>query len=179
MTLKFKILVFFTAALFAACTEDPPVLEGPEDIPDLPSDTISPDTGQADEPFTTDLLAGQTLKIGEVTVTIEESELVISYLMTDPEWLMVAAKLSVTSSLDEVPLTSTGNPKVGHFEYSGEYNPSTTEAFFRVPVAGRSSVVIAAYAEVITGEEEEGAWAAGENFPGSNWSSYFVFQIEE
>jgi hypothetical protein len=177
-TLKLVVLFSVLTAALAGCTEETGVTESLDE--ELTTDTTAAaDTVQAGEAFTTNLLAGQTLKIGEVSVLLDGDEILIRYLSTDPEWMILSTSLSVESNLEDIPLTNTGNPKIGLFEFSGSYNPAISDTTYKIPVAGRSSVVIAAYAEVITGDNEEGAWAEGTQFPGSSWASYFSYQIRK
>lgn len=84
---------------------------------------------------TVDLLAGQDIVAGTVTVTViddgEELWLCVTYDTYDTEednWKLVETHFAITAIAefpDGIPQTKKGNPKVGHFPYGddelGEY----------------------------------------------------------
>lgn len=70
----------------------------------------------ADEPFTTDLLAGQDIDVGDVLVWNDGDYLYVKYDITDPDWCLAETHLQVATSLDGIPQKN-GNPIPGQFEY--------------------------------------------------------------
>ena len=96
-----------------------------------------------------DLIAGKNKDIGDVLVWREGDNLFVRYVIADPtKWCMTMTHLAVGASLGNIPQTNKGNP-------------------------------IAAHADVRNQEiqENEGAWAAGLDFPGSNWATYFTYTL--
>ncbi|WP_395361094.1 hypothetical protein [Gaetbulibacter aestuarii] len=67
---------------------------------------------------TVDLYAGQHILVGNVTVKEDGSDYKITYNITNSGYCLKATHLSVENSPNGFPITNSGNPKVGHFEYS-------------------------------------------------------------
>ena len=81
----------------------------------------------------------------------------------------------------DFPLTKKGNPKIGHFTYAMEHDPTETEVTYVVPVTGSGPFHIADHAVVYCDCTEvfETAWGQGcyTSFPGSSWAIYFTFTV--
>lgn len=119
-------------------------------------------------------------------------KLIITYTTTDG-WYLTETHLAVAESLDEIPQTKSGNPKIGKFPYKAEHDPSVTVMTYYVdlndfdldnPAPGvyKGTLVIAAHAvvEKTIGDEilEETAWAdTGDSFPGNSWALYFTIEL--
>lgn len=73
-------------------------------------------------PYTTDLLAGQSMDVGDVTAVIDGSILTVTYEIIDNCWCMTESHLDVQLDPANFPMTPKGNPKVGHFAYSGTFS---------------------------------------------------------
>jgi len=133
----------------------------------------------------TELYAGRDLKIvGDVHVWSSGELFYIQY-STDSGWTLSETNLAVATSLDGIPQTKKGNPKIGQFPFSSNH-PAGTETVTYVinlydyfPVGGLSgkTLFIAAHAVVSHPDlGEETAWADtwGQSFPGGSWALYFT-----
>lgn len=92
-----------------------------------------------------DLLAGQNILVGNVTVESDGTNYTITYNITDDGWCLSQTHLSVGTSPSDFPHTDSGNPKVGIFEY-GESLDCASTASYMVPV--EEGTYIAAHAVV-------------------------------
>jgi len=136
------------------------------------------------DPFTTDLLAGQDIPVGTVSVWNDGGNLYVKY-ETNEDWVITETHVDVAIDSSDIPQTKTGNPKVGHFAYSDPHGP-VPEYTYQIALSSLSgdSLCIAAHANVlkiIDGlvEQEETAWADGDPFPGKNWATYFTYEIQD
>lgn len=94
-----------------------------------------------------------------------------------------------------IPLTKSGNPKIGHFPYSLSLEP-TREIEYQIPRdlswTEGTSLCIAAHAVVAIliengcgdlCEQKETAWGVyycnPTSFPGHNWATYFCYTLTE
>jgi len=153
------------------------------------------------------LWAGQDINVGNLTVVVDGTDLVVTYNIDpeDPEegWELLETHLYVGYTNPE-ELTSAP----GQFPYSEEHVPAVFTFTYRIPIAdidsyelkgGKKWVVvedeglgeviyIAAHAEVRmqTGVDfednpvyqEETAWADGEEIrPEKNWAMYFSIEV--
>lgn len=140
------------------------------------------------ETTTVRLLAGQTIESGVVIVENDGTELCVRY-ETSGGWLITETHLDIRLSLADIPQTKAGNPKVGHFAFSHEFNDpvSTDEYCFSLAELGYTTgaeLVIAAHASVerwVDGApvQSETAWGEGPNFRGSNWAMYLGHTVQE
>ncbi len=118
--------------------------------------------------------------IGEVFVWNDPTYLYVTYKISAPAWRMTKTHLHVATSLADIPQTNKGNPITGRFHYKGLFeNGGGVEYMYKISLAGfnGSKLYIAAHASVRNGEthENEDAWAAGEEFPGNKWATYFTY----
>ncbi|HKK12272.1 MAG TPA: hypothetical protein VJ945_05545, partial [Flavobacteriaceae bacterium] len=68
--------------------------------------------------YTTNLIAGQHYTAGTVSIYTDGENLIIEYATTG-DWTIGVTHLSIGDCQDGwVPLTGSGNPKVGHFDYT-------------------------------------------------------------
>jgi hypothetical protein len=111
------------------------------------------------------LYAGQTIEVGTVTVEEVGPNLEVTYDVIggweiSETHLHVAAGADCEDALDGIPQTGSGNPKVGHFDYSGDHDPTVTSVTYQIPLAGLVGdfFAIAAHAVVVNGDQEETAW---------------------
>lgn len=127
-------------------------------------------------PFTTDLIAGQNMDAGNVTIYNTSDSLYI-FVETSGNWKLTSTKIYV-GTLAGMPQTSTGNPKVGQFPYKKNFSPAATSSLTAVSLAGLSSCYIVAVhvdlQEVVNGTvvQTQTGWANGTPIPGNNWAMY-------
>lgn len=137
----------------------------------------SPASYSAAVPFVTDLIAGRHLDAGDVLVWNDDAMLYVRYNVEVDDLCLHQTHLHVATSLEHIPQTRKGNPIPGHFQRKtihdclGEF----TYEFDLVWEPG-TELFLAAHADVSNGE---GAWAAGDDFPGQNWATYFTFTIPD
>lgn len=133
----------------------------------------------------TELYAGRDQEIvGDVFVRRSGQFLSITFT-TDSGWTMSETNLAVATSLEGIPQTKSGNPKIGRFPYKADHPDGTETHTFVInlndyyPNWGWSgnTLYFAAHAVVSHPDEgEETAWADtwGQSFPGSSWALYFT-----
>ena len=140
-----------------------------------------------DEPFVTDLIAGQHTDVGDVSVWNDGEFLYVKYSTTG-NWYITETHLSVSSDFDGIPQTKKGNPKPGKFEYSTNHIPTVQEYIYTINLESQGfdvgdEIYIAAHAVVATSAKctfiEETAWGEGPGFPGKNWAMYLTYTIQE
>ena len=133
-------------------------------------------------PLTVDLIAIQTMDIGSVEVSNTADNLYVTYSSEDG-WLMLNTHLFVGEFTD-LPMTPSGNPKVGDFPYKEVFSNYPTEVTFEIPLSLLTeNYTIAAHAELALIEdgvivEEVTAWGEGTTFPGKNWATYFSYTLQ-
>lgn len=97
---------------------------------------------------THDLLAGQTIDVGTLTIC---SDGTVTFQTEEP-WLLGETHLQVADSIDGIPQTKNGNPIPGKFMYSNEPDsPVDSITFSGFDIS--DSNVIAAHAEVLASRE--------------------------
>ena len=139
--------------------------------------------GQSDDHgescVTVNLIAGQHYTAGNVKMDIDGENLIIIF-STDSDWSIRATHLSVGNCDDDsIPVTNSGNPKVGNFEYSAEHADGTNEVVYTISLAGLGdNICFAAHAEVVGPNGEETAWAEGKEFAGNGWAMYIETSLE-
>lgn len=173
------------------------------------------------EPVTVDLIADgraelpdQPIKAGTVTVSNDGTNLSVMYNLTLAPWLLGETHVAVgimdaDDNLVGIPMTGSGNPKVGKFPYSKEHDPITTpitQYEEKIPLADLETalqealddetfellpgteICVAAHAEIVIVDlvdgvlgivEDETGWGDGEPFPGNNWATYIKYTIQE
>ena len=142
------------------------------------------------EPDTMDLIAGQHIDSGDVTVINDGTTLLIT-IQTQDGWQLSESHLQIGESLDDFPLTKKGNPKVGNFDYQRQYNPFVTEDTYEFLLADLDlepgdNITFAVHTVVVQtnsdGEiiEEETAWKQGERFvQKGNWAMYNTYDVQD
>ena len=153
-----------------------------------------------------DLLAGQDIEAGTVTVSYDGGVLCVLY-ETEGDWKLVETHFIIAASPEEIPQTKKGNPKVGHFPYGddelGEYDAednliggadSYEECIELELEVG--TYIIAAHASLLNLDnivdsvpdtdpavpiyQQETGWGEGEEFADDrNWAMYFIFEVLE
>ena len=143
-------------------------------------------------PFQTDLIADgggeeTAMDVGDVKVWNDEDSLYVEYVITDTDWCLIETHLHVAVDPDDIPQKN-GNPPPGKFDYSMEHD-CLMEYIYTIPLGDwtpNTAISIAAHAELQTEETVDGvvtyvdetAWGAGEDFPGRNWATYFVYTVQ-
>lgn len=134
-----------------------------------------------------DLLAGQDIDVGDVSVCNDDTRLFVTYDVEFPEWCLLETHLHVATSVGGIPQTRNGNPIPGRFDHGDEYDPCVGTDTFEIllddidDVDFGDTVVIAAHADV---EDqffnEEGAWGDGVRFVDRGpWAMFFTDVLEE
>ena len=128
---------------------------------------------------TVDLIAGQHHTAGNVKMDVDGENLIITFT-TNSNWSIKATHLSVGNCEDDaIPVTNSGNPKVGNFEYSAEHADGTNEVIYTISLVNLGdNICFAAHAEVIGANGEETAWAEGVDFAGNGWAMYVETSLE-
>jgi len=85
------------------------------------------------DPQKIDLLAGQTLNVGEVKVWNDTENLYVKYVIDDTDWCLTETHLHVATSIGDIPQTKKGNPKPGQFEYK-EKHDCELEFLYTIPL---------------------------------------------
>jgi hypothetical protein len=110
----FLVLLPFAALLiYFGCQQLP---TGPEE----PVNGVTLFNGGTGAVLSIDLIAGQDIKVGNVTVWNDEFYLYVEYNITDPEWCLEETHLAVATTLAGIPQTKKGNPIPGQFPYKNE-----------------------------------------------------------
>jgi hypothetical protein len=142
------------------------------------------------EDDTMDLIAGQHIDSGDVTVVNDGTTLLIT-IQTQDDWQLSESHVQIGETLDDFPLTKKGNPKVGNFDYQREYNPLVTEDTYEFLLAdldleSGDTITFAVHTVVVQtdldGEiiAEETAWKQGDRFvEKGNWAMYNTYDIQE
>ncbi|MBW2996798.1 hypothetical protein KY349_00485 [Candidatus Woesearchaeota archaeon] len=100
-------------------------------------------------PLISDMVAGQHIDAGDVTIWNDDSNLYVRYETTGG-WEMTETHLHVACSLEEIPQTKKGNPRPGHFAINDEHDPAITEIEYVFNLADFpcSTPLVAAHAVV-------------------------------
>jgi hypothetical protein len=101
---------------------------------------------------TVDLVAGQDLVVGTVTVGpgTDADTIQVTYTITEDDWMLVETHLAVVNECEDIPTTKkSNNPIPGHFEFSDPHGPVTTYTYDNIDVSGMSEpICIAAHSVV-------------------------------
>ena len=120
--------------------------------------------GAADHDGEVDLLASQDVPVGTVTAETDSdhNNLTVTYDTSGSDWELLETHLHVADEVDDIPTTRSGNPKVGHFEYSSEPDPAPDDTgVYTVDISGMSGTIyVAAHAVVQEVLEEAPYFAA-------------------
>lgn len=102
-------------------------------------------------PMMVDLKVNRSAVVGNVTVSSDSVAIYVNYTAA-AGYLLTDLNLSVTSSFNAIPRSSSGAPRVSSFPYAATFKPGVSSYFFTIPVAGfpaGTQLYIAAEAEVI------------------------------
>ena len=171
-----KITLFMVAAtLLAGCSKEDTTSSTFENfIIGVPGQVDDGTVGNEENLYEDDLIAGQNLDAGTVTVSVVDGNIVVTYT-SDGDWQIDETHLYI-GDLEDLPTTPSGNPKIGHFPYSGSHGGGTTTVSYVGPeLAEGDCVYIAAHAVVTNtaSGQAETAWAAGLPMGGNSWAMGF------
>ena len=147
---------------------------------------FNPNWRYTSDPQTIDLMAGQNIDAGDVTVWGDGTNLYVKYQTSDG-WLLTETHLQVAASLAGIPQTKNGNPIPGQFTEGDSYSPPQPGDTFTFNLAdngwgANTTFYIAAHAVVVKETSEcvqrETGWAEGTQFSGKNWATYFTCATE-
>jgi len=183
-----KQILFITlalaVALFIGCSEEQsPTF--PEGVPG--GSTMDYLADPCGDPTVVDLLAGQYIDAGDVTVENSEDSLGITLETTD-NWYITESHVHVALTMEEIPQKN-GNPQPGQFDYShywGTYPNSVQldEYAIELEYEPGTTVYIAVHAALEQIVEDtvfatETGWGEGPEFPGKNWAMYIMYEIQQ
>jgi hypothetical protein len=105
---------------------------------------------------------------------------------TSSEWEIMETHFALGTSLDDIPQTKKGNPKIGRFPFQSEHPEGTDTHTYIInldqcfPDGWTGKLLYFAAHAVVSHpcKGEETAWADtwGQSFPGSSWALYFTVQ---
>jgi hypothetical protein len=128
------------------------------------------------------LLAGQSIDVGTVCIDDIGDQISITYTVTDG-WELTEAHLWIGETLEDMPKTRKGNPKVGHFPYhSGDIAGETSYSFYDDISLCNQTAYMAAHAAVRRNNgdgayQTESAWGSGPRIiEKGNWATYFTVE---
>lgn len=137
------------------------------------------------------LYGGQTIDVGTVTVgtTEENSGSIYVKFNTNPGWYIKETHVFVGPAGSSVPVNKPGNPRIGHFPYSTEYEYSdyTTEVYYpTIDYVDGEAFVIATHAVVYSDDgQEETAWGYNDDdatmntkFSGKRWGWFQSYSYQ-
>ena len=139
-------------------------------------------------PQSTRLMAGQSIDSGTVTISNDQlGNITLTFNTVEP-WILSDTHAHVAKSLDAIPQTRSGNPKVGNFSYKTTHTPGVSSYSYTIAADEigynlGDTIYIATHAVVQrldTGEitQQETAWGEGNAFPGRNWAMYFTYILQ-
>lgn len=137
-----------------------------------------PDTDNDEHCVYTNLIAGQHHTAGSVTIDVEGNNLIVTFTVTG-DWTIGTTHLSIgLCDSDWVPTTGSGNPQIGHFEFTEPYSETQNEVVYIIPITDiGDNYCFAAHAEVDGPTGGETAWAEGTEFSGNSWAMYSEFDL--
>jgi hypothetical protein len=129
------------------------------------------------------LLAGQFIDAGKVSVYNDENYLYVE-ISTTGGWELTESHVAVAPSVELIPQTGSGNPKVGQFALAAVHNPPVTSYVYTIGATGYDPAYIAVHtiAQLVQDGrvvQRETAWADGLDFPGANWATYIAYDVQE
>ena len=137
-----------------------------------------------DDIESTTLYSSQNLEVGLLHISNSDSELFITYDLSDTTWSLSETHLYVGKEAD-IPYDS-GNPKVGYFPYhSGPIEGKDKEYTFVIPKGDLDTCLVIIAQAVVQRDDrtdlKETAFGYGHenNFPGDEWGWYIDYCMQE
>ncbi len=153
-------------------------------VPDL-NQTPDPAPIRASEyPITRDIIAGQNIDVGDITIHFTYDNIFITYTTTG-NWYLTETHCHIATSLEDIPHSS-GGMIPGNFDYKAPHDPMVQSYMYTIPIrdAWRTAteLYLAAHCAVVKVEngqivQEETGWGEGEDYPGRNWGMYIRFRL--
>lgn len=159
----------------------------------IASFSISSQAAICGDAFDTRLIAGQDINSGLITISNDEENLYINFSTQNP-WLLDEMHVHLAESVEGIPTTRSGNPKIGRFQYQQSFDSLLDTYTFTIALSdfnwvanGETRVFLAAHAVVadVTSVDEIGniqrretAWGKGESFSGKSWAMYFGYTLQ-
>ncbi|MDC7996704.1 hypothetical protein [Gilvibacter sediminis] len=126
------------------------------------------------------LWAAQTQVAGTLTISTDDTSIFVKYETTS-EWVIDATHLFV-GSLGDMPITPSGNPRVGHFPYTQTHAMGTNVVEYVIPIDAVPDCFSVAAHSVVTKLNDAGnpiycetSWSDGTPVGGSNWAMTTTF----
>lgn len=171
------LLVVLTAIFLGSCKKD--IIS--------PTNNTYQSTAHRDDNITfcghgkvTELIAGQNINVGSVSVNNDMTNLYITYSTTG-NWFINELHLYV-GTISGLPKTKTGNPIPGQFPYSQSFSSNTQSYTFVIPLSNITNdcFIVAAHSSVSLHDvnggiiKTETAWGNGTRITlTGNWGMYF------
>lgn len=117
--------------------------------------------------YSVDLMAGQHIDVGALGVSKSATDLILTYT-TISGWTLDATHVSIGDCNEQwVPLTRSGNPKIGRFEHTEPHSAEINRVVYHISLdalpTGSDLYCFAAHAEVSGPNGEETAWAGDDD----------------
>ncbi len=131
------------------------------------------------------LIAGQIYDAGYVTVYNDMDNLYVIFNTTGG-WVMTETHVAVADSLEGIPQTKNGSPKIGNFPHKTVHDPAVNYYAYIIDLGDWDvcdELYIATHAVVQELDDngyviqEQTGWGEGEGFPKS-WAMYFNHEIQ-
>lgn len=179
---KLTTLVVICFLVFVGCTneqlEDDQLKKAKPKQTQIVQSNDAPDSDNGEHCVYTQLIAGQHHSAGSVTIDVVGDNLVVTYT-TNGDWTIGTTHLSIgVCDEDWVPTNGSGNPQIGHFEFTEPYSATDHEVVYIIPITEvGDNYCFAAHAEVQGPTGGETAWAEGNEFSGNSWAMYSEFDL--
>ncbi|MCC4211821.1 hypothetical protein [Leeuwenhoekiella parthenopeia] len=174
--------LLLTSILFINCSDDTETLNESDDtgvaaytVADFKASLSNAEEEQDEACFSRNLIAGQNEVVGQVTIDVNQDGSWTLTYHTLEGWSLQETHLSLSPDCENptFPVTKTGNPKVGKFEYAASHENGIDTVEYTIYQDSFSwEFCFAAHAVVQGPKGEETAWAEGESFDGKNWAMY-------
>ncbi len=128
----------YTGEEIEKCQDEPLVIEL---MPAMP----------CSEEYTTDLIAGQNIRVGYIKVAPVDGLLTVTYKLTEPDWYLAETHLALVESLDEI-VNGGDNPQPGQFKYKQEHEPGTISYTYQIENLDHKIYTILTHAAVVKAE---------------------------
>jgi hypothetical protein len=195
--MKKTFIYFFVAIVVTACQK-----QRLETVAPLPDETIVVQSGRSSvsetentatlESFSaipscvvavqTPLMAGQTINVGLITVTNDETNVYVTY-QTTGSYLVKKTHLFVGSCAG-IPVNNSGNPRIGHYPYQTTHGLGVSSYTYTIPRSSLSAgcLCVSAHAEVVAYNAagtvifSQTGWGFGEQInDGGSWAMKFGY----
>ena len=188
---KFTLLTYaFAFVLFASCEVDKVDQESnllAKDGADalslmapISSNLVIEPSELGESCVTVNLMAGQHHVAGDVSVYNDGENLIVIFT-SNGDWALGTTHLSIGNcDEDWIPLTGSGNPKIGRFAFTDPYSATADEVVYVIPLEGLGdNYCFAAHAEVQGPTGGETAWAEGAQLGGRSWAMFVESNLSD